>query len=148
MTRTLCVNTTDDASCAALLPDFWTAIATELYPVAWSHICDDIAVRFRNNSSNNFSCCQDTCAAHGPQRPTCEACSLRVKWTMEYLKDPAVQDWWMETLSSGSFCAGNYSGLEDLCGSYLDLLLRDMLTLTAVNFWVDGWCQNMFGCHH
>ena len=42
--RELCQNTTDDGSCAAFLPDFWRAIAGELYPVAWSHICDDIAV--------------------------------------------------------------------------------------------------------
>ena len=131
LTRTLCVNTTNDDNCAAFLPDFWKAIAGEVYPVAWSHICDDIA---------------DTCAEHGPPRPTCEACSLRVKWAMEYLRDPAVQDWWLETLQAGSFCSDNYSGLETVCSGYLDTLLKDMLTITAVNFWVDGWCENMFGC--
>ena len=93
--RVLCSNTTDDSSCRAFLPDFWTAIAKELYPVAWSHICDDIA---------------DTCAEHGPPRPTCEACTLRVKWMVEYLKDGEVQAWWLDNLTQGSFCSSNYAG--------------------------------------
>ena len=65
---------------------------------------------------------------------------------MEYLKDPEVQNFWLETLKGGTFCGDNYAGLEDLCGSYLDALLADMLTITAVNFWVDMWCTDLFGC--
>ena len=41
----ICVNTTDDAACKDFVPDFWKAIAREMYPGAWGHLCDDIAVR-------------------------------------------------------------------------------------------------------
>ena len=43
--QSLCVNTTNDDNCAAFIPDFWRAIAGEVYPVAWGHLCEDIAVR-------------------------------------------------------------------------------------------------------
>ena len=67
---------------------------------------------------------------------------------MEYLRDGEVQDWWLESLKTGSFCSDNYSGLEDLCSGYLDMFLADMITLTANNRYVDNWCHNTFGCHH
>jgi len=127
----ICVNTTDDAACKDFVPDFWKAIAREMYPGAWGHLCDDIA---------------DTCEEHGPPRPSCEACSLRVKWMVEYLKDPAIMNYWVETLRSGSFCTVNYFGLEDLCVQYLDLFCAEMITLTANNLYVDAWCIDQFGC--
>ena len=45
MAGEICVNTTNDANCKDFVPDFWKAIAKEMYPGAWSHLCDDIAVR-------------------------------------------------------------------------------------------------------
>ena len=67
---------------------------------------------------------------------------------MEYLRDGGVQGWWLDTLKTGSFCSDNYGGLEDLCSGYLDMFLADMLSIASVNFWVDPWCQDVFGCQH
>ena len=127
---TVCPAFPNSENCKAFLPSFWRAIAREVKPVVWSHICDDITV-----------------TETGASRPSCNECKERVTTMMGYLRNSDIQDWWLETLQAGSFCRDNYSGLETVCSGYLDSLLKNLLeSSTSINFWINGWCNNTFGC--
>ena len=124
----MCPTTEVPDNCEAFLPDFWRALAMRIWPEAWSHLCGDL----------------ETCDDSG-HKLTCEECQLRVDWALDTLRDPVVEAYWVQTLEKGSFCADNYSGIEDLCKSYVKQLLPKMLYLSSGNYWVPNFC-NDFGC--
>ena len=74
----ICPASEDPDSSEAFLPEVWEAIAKIVYPVAWSHLCDYIL---------------DDCPSHAPPAPGCEACELRIKWAVEYLRDHFARPW-------------------------------------------------------
>ena len=123
-----CPNSADAANCEAFVPDFWKAIAMQLWPEAISHLCADI---------------EDTCESGVAL--TCSECQLRLDWKLETLRDPVVEGYWVQTLTEGSFCSDNYSGLEDLCKGHLKDVFPKVLYVMTENAWVPAFCSD-FGC--
>ena len=123
-----CPNSADAANCEAFVPDFWKAIAMQLWPEAISHLCADI---------------EDTCESGVAL--TCSECQLRLDWKLETLRDPIVERYWVRTLTEGSFCSDNYSGLEEICKGHLKDVFPKVLYVMTENAWVPAFCSD-FGC--
>merc|ERR1711973_994473 len=120
--------TSDAGNCEAFVPDFWKAIAMQLWPEAISHLCADI---------------EDTCESGVAL--TCSECQLRLDWKLETLRDPIVERYWVSTLTEGSFCSDNYSGLEEICKGHLKDVFPKVLHVMTENAWVPAFCSD-FGC--
>ena len=121
--------------CLDFVPDFWiSGIAKVYWPVAWSHLCDDIVgVDTSERSGRKF---------------TCEECELRVDLALETMRDPLIQDWWVETLETSYFCEDYYVGIQDVCQEHIKDVFPD-LVLVVTNFrgWVPDFCLYTMRCN-
>ena len=118
---------TPQENCEAFVPDFWKAIALQLWPEAWSSLCVDIE-----------------CVA-GDSDLTCDECQTRLELALEMIRDPSITEWWVNKLSESSFCADNYSGVEDVCQAHLKDVFPGVLMVMTQNDWVPSFCSD-FGC--
>ena len=122
-----CPGSANAENCASFVPDFWKLIAKDLWPEAWSHLCDDM----------------ETCD-NGHQL-SCDECKLRVDWSLEYMRDPVVEGYWVRKLETGTFCSDNYSGLEEVCKGHVKDVFPKVMYMMAENYWVPNFCED-FGC--
>ena len=103
------------------------------WPEAWSHLCDDIV---------DF----DTSASSG-RKFTCEECELRVDLALETMRDPVVQNWWIETLATSNFCAENYGGLQDVCQGHIKDVFPDLVLAVTYKGWIPSFCVYNMQCN-
>ena len=119
----------DDAdNCEAFVPDFWKAIAMQLWPEHMSHLCED----------------KETCES-GLQL-TCLDCQWRIKWSLQILREPMTEQYWVAKLRKGGFCSENYRGFEEICDGHLDDTFLNALHWMTDNSWVNSFCYDNFGC--
>ena len=103
------------------------------WPEAWSHLCDDIVdVDTSANSGRKF---------------TCEECELRVDLALETMRDPVVQNWWIETLATSNFCAENYGELQDVCQGHIKDVFPDLVLAVTYKGWIPSFCVYNMQCN-
>ena len=123
-----CSQSPNADNCAAFVPDFWKAIAMQLWPEAWSHLCQDIAETCESGVVYNW--------------PVANA---RIDWALSTLVDPAVEAYWVRKLAEYGFCSDNYSEVEEICMGHLKDVFPRLLHVMGQKAWVPAFCSD-FGC--
>merc|ERR1712198_176358 len=77
---------------------------------------------------------------------TCLDCQWRIKWSLQILREPMTEQYWVAKLRKGGFCSENYRGFEEICDGHLDDTFLNALHWMTDNSWVNSFCYDNFGC--
>ena len=131
--RDYCPNSGNEENCAAFVPDFWRLIAQQLWPEAWSHLCD-----------------AKPCVEGGADFD-CADCIGSLTMSLYYLRTDNIVNYWSDKLGD-SFCSDNYPALEEVCQGHLQDVfpqLVDLFTDNAGNWrWIVEFCTVDMGCQN
>ena len=130
LVETFCPGAAEPELCASLIPDFWRVMGAEIWSEAWTHLCEDI---------------ESTCSP-GAEVPNCQECEARVRWSMQYMRDPMIGQHYVDEFTQNSFCSDHYPGQEEACRGYITSFVPPALYyLASDNYWVPNFCQESYG---